>query len=211
MIFNTLATVITDDDWITSDHHFGHARIILPEYCNRPFCCKHQMNEILIQKWNSKVGINDRVFYLGDFAWGPKGFRRRILERLNGHIFFVRGNHDKERKFMVELGCHLGCLDIEATYEPSDGPTSSIYMRHLPNFKRAPEFDYHICGHVHDTWARLGNIINASVDVTGFEPAKMADLIKTEQSVLEPIDSELKAKIAEKNRKIKERLYGKDD
>ena len=79
--------------YITSDQHFGHKRII--EYCNRPFESVPQMNEYMIEQWNSVVGKQDEVICLGDFALVPKEKLCEIVERLNGTKSLILGNHDK--------------------------------------------------------------------------------------------------------------------
>lgn len=78
--------------FVTSDTHFGHTNII--GYANRPFSDVKEMDECLIENWNSVVGKNQHVFHLGDFAFGNVEYQRKILSRLNGKIHFVRGNHD---------------------------------------------------------------------------------------------------------------------
>ena len=54
--------------FFTSDHHFGHAKII--EYCKRPFSSVEEMNQVMIDRWNEVVGPDDHVYHLGDFAFG---------------------------------------------------------------------------------------------------------------------------------------------
>ena len=80
--------------WFTSDTHFGHAKII--DYCERPFDDVEQMNEALIQNWNTAVSASDTIYHLGDFALSgkPSGF----LSRLNGRKILIRGNHDNRAK-----------------------------------------------------------------------------------------------------------------
>jgi len=82
--------------WFTSDTHFGHSNIL--KFCNRPFENIWEHNEALIANWNSVVGPTDDVYHLGDFGFGSKSYVIRILEQLNGKIFFIKGNHDKAVK-----------------------------------------------------------------------------------------------------------------
>lgn len=78
--------------WITSDHHFGHKNI--KDYCNRPFESTEEMDDVLIQKWNSTIKANDLVYHLGDFCFGGYKNAEIFLSRLKGRIKFIRGNHD---------------------------------------------------------------------------------------------------------------------
>ena len=79
-------------EFFISDTHFGHKNII--RYCNRPFQSVEEMDEALIEKWNSKVGKLDTVYIIGDFAWN-KGKVSYFAERLNGTKILVAGNHDE--------------------------------------------------------------------------------------------------------------------
>lgn len=80
--------------YFCSDTHFGHANII--KYSNRPFYSIEEMNESLINNWNSVVKPNDIVYHLGDFAFLPYKNLKQIARRLNGIKHFIMGNHDKE-------------------------------------------------------------------------------------------------------------------
>ena len=80
-----------DNIYFTADTHFGHKAIL--QYCNRPFETINEMNEALINNWNSKVGPGDIVFHLGDFAFGGSTIWKSILERLNGRKYLIIGNH----------------------------------------------------------------------------------------------------------------------
>ncbi|MFV0428696.1 MAG: hypothetical protein ACK5KO_04625 [Arachnia sp.] len=57
-------------DFVTSDHHFGHARLI--ELAERPFSSVSEMNDALIANWNRVVGPTDTVLHLGDLAMGER-------------------------------------------------------------------------------------------------------------------------------------------
>ena len=79
--------------FFTADHHFGHDNII--KFCNRPFSDVREMNQVLIEKWNSKIKKNDTVYHLGDFGYGYKENIASILDQLNGKIHLIVGNHEK--------------------------------------------------------------------------------------------------------------------
>lgn len=81
--------------FLTSDLHFNHRNII--EFCNRPFKDVDEMQEVLIENWNSVVRPQDIVFNLGDFAFAPNWKWIEILKRLNGKHYLILGNHDVSR------------------------------------------------------------------------------------------------------------------
>lgn len=89
--------------WFISDTHFYHRNVI--KYCNRPFINAEEMNEVIIKNWNSVVKEDDIVWHLGDFALGDKELFARLVERLNGNIYLVYGNHDRTNtSFSKEVG-----------------------------------------------------------------------------------------------------------
>lgn len=87
--------------YVTSDTHFNHDNIL--KYCpnSRPFQSVADMNEAIISAWNSVVTPEDTVIHCGDFFMGAKTDIASILERLNGKIILVRGNHDSPAR--IEL------------------------------------------------------------------------------------------------------------
>ncbi len=78
--------------WFTSDTHFGHTKILEYEKESRPFSTVEEMNECLIDRWNSCVRSNDIIYHLGDFCFGKSHLA--IAERLNGKKRLIMGNHD---------------------------------------------------------------------------------------------------------------------
>jgi len=77
-----------------ADTHFHHANII--KYCNRPFSNTVEMNETIINNWNSVVKDGDLVYHLGDFCFGREDYHFDIVfRRLKGLIVFIKGNHDR--------------------------------------------------------------------------------------------------------------------
>ena len=90
--------------WFIGDTHFNHTNII--QYCDRPFTNVEEMNDYIIQQWNSVVGKNDTVYHLGDFALqSRKETIKNLVSRLNGNIILILGNHDRHgRKWFLDCG-----------------------------------------------------------------------------------------------------------
>jgi len=135
--------------FFTSDTHFSHDKII--EYCKRPFKDANHMNEVMINNWNSVVGPDDIVFHLGDFAWGGSQVWNSILDRLNGHIYLILGNHDEKnlRQGYISKFEWVGYqmhISIEGR---------SVYLNHYPFltyggiYRSEEDQVWQLFGHVH--------------------------------------------------------------
>ena len=81
--------------YFIADTHFNHENII--KYCDRPFSNAKEMNEYIIQKWNSVVKEDDIVYHLGDVGFGTTEMLKELISRLNGTKILLRGNHDFKR------------------------------------------------------------------------------------------------------------------
>ena len=84
--------------FLTSDTHFNHLNILRYESETRPFSSIEEMNEAIIANWNSVVSPEDTVYHLGDFFMGRYDAIEDILDRLNGTIKLIRGNHDTKAR-----------------------------------------------------------------------------------------------------------------
>ncbi|KAF3884334.1 MULTISPECIES: metallophosphoesterase family protein [Nostocales] len=136
--------------WFTADTHFGHKNIL--EYTNRPFSSIEEMDETLIENWNSKVSSSDRVYHLGDVGLCSPNKLRKILERLNGNIYLIRGNHDKsaeackERFEWIEDYYELTVQDSEE----SQGKQLIVLLHYAMRVWQASHYGtYHLYGHSH--------------------------------------------------------------
>lgn len=89
--------------FFTSDTHFGHERAI--ELCNRPFRNAQEMNDTIIKNWNERVGKDDIVFHLGDFAMHPRAAIPDLVKSLNGQIVLLAGNHDTKKTIVGAFAC----------------------------------------------------------------------------------------------------------
>lgn len=69
--------------FIVSDLHFFHKGVL--GFCpdTRPWKDVDEMNEGLIDHWNSVVSTDDVVFCLGDFSFKAKEATQSIIERFS--------------------------------------------------------------------------------------------------------------------------------
>ena len=100
--------------FLVSDTHFGHGNICRFKRDDgtdlRPWDDVFEMEEALVERWNSAVSPSDKVYHLGDVAIPRRGLK--VLERLNGRKILIRGNHDifklsdYTEYFADVRGCH---------------------------------------------------------------------------------------------------------
>jgi len=83
----------SDNVYFISDPHFDHVNIL--EYCSRPFSSVEEMNHVILNNWKSRIKSEDRVFFLGDMAYGRDSRSPRWwLSQLPGKIIYLKGSHD---------------------------------------------------------------------------------------------------------------------
>lgn len=145
--------------FFTSDTHFGHSNII--KYCNRPFSDITSMREELILRWNAKVPHDATVFHLGDFSFLPRDEVAEILNRLNGQVILVAGNHDDHKAFHLFEEVHeMLRIQVVDTKRP-------ITLCHYPMlvWDKAHHGAWMLHGHCHGTRKfGFGKILDVGVD-----------------------------------------------
>jgi calcineurin-like phosphoesterase family protein len=159
---------------IISDTHFGHHNIL--GYCNRPFNDVGHMTEELIKRWNSIVKNGDLVYHLGDFGFTNAHDTREIVSRLNGDIYFIKGNHDR-------LGSGF-YKDVFYQYSQHPIIVENFYiLSHKPMFVNENMPYVNIHGHLHNTpdvhpeFVINPRYFNASVECINYTPMNF-DTIK---------------------------------
>ena len=82
--------------FFTSDLHLSHQADFI--WRPRGFANQKEMNEALVENWNSVVKPEDEVYHLGDFALNDIDAAIPYINRLNGTIRWILGNHDSKKK-----------------------------------------------------------------------------------------------------------------
>lgn len=154
--------------WFTSDTHFGHESII--RHCRPEFSSVEEMDETLIENWNTSVRLDDLVYHLGDFAWKVQD-AKRVRPRLNGTIRLMVGNHDNVPALAatgmfqrIQLWRHFESIGMTATHVPlrADQTRHGIACLH---------------GHVHGKVSGLEYFHrDVSVESTNYRPVPYDDV-----------------------------------
>ncbi|WP_024587580.1 metallophosphoesterase [Aliihoeflea sp. 2WW] len=148
-----------------SDTHFGHEAIL--GFCNRPFSSVKEMDEFMVDRWNSVVRDTDIVYHLGDFSFGCPERAVAIHRRLKGRKYLILGNHDLRRGDSVLP--HILRMEWERppvlTASTSDGG-NRLFLSHYghrtwPGQNRG---SYHFYGHSHASIPHLGLSRDVGVD-----------------------------------------------
>lgn len=154
--------------YFTSDTHFNHTNII--SYCQRPFKNVDEMNERIIANWNEVVSEDDIIFHLGDFCLGGAAEWTRLLDRLNGKIYLIMGNHDRKniRQGFMDRFEHVAMqMHIEVGKQ-------RIYLNHYP----------FLCfeGGYKDVWQLFGHVHTRKTN-TGIDAGRLQYLYPTQYDV----------------------------
>ncbi len=133
--------------WIISDTHFNHNKdfILKP----RSFSTVEEMNEKIIERWNSIVQPNDTVYHLGDIALGEVAAAVPLIKRLNGKMKLAIGNHDTDAKLKIYRTLS-NIEDIQFGYRIKKGKNTFL-LTHYPqltgNYDTSKTYSIH--GHTH--------------------------------------------------------------
>ena len=154
--------------FFTSDTHFTHANII--RFCSRPFKNVEEMDETMIANWNRVVSENDIVFHLGDFCMGGSSKWTNVLNRLNGKIYLIIGNHDMKN---LKQSCS-DRFEKVAMQMYIEVDKQKIYLNHCP----------FLCygGAYRDTWQLFGHV-HTNKNNTGIDAPRLKMLFPTQYDV----------------------------
>ena len=150
--------------YLTSDTHFYHKNILNLEP-NRKVLGEtvEEMNQSLIERWNSVVRKDDLVIHLGDVSFGNKEKTLAIMCKLKGRKFLVMGNHDTSRT--VTWFKNVGFEGVSK--DPVDYGDTVLSHEPLGRF-RHNQINLH--GHIHSRNMLSSAYKNVGVDVSDYTP-----------------------------------------
>lgn len=156
--------------YFISDLHLNHKNII--KYCNRPFNDVEEMNNKIINNWNSIIQPDDIVYHLGDFCLGDREVIKKFTARLSGRKMAVLGNHDKYRPTeYMELNFEW-CSRFPIIFN------GFMILSHEPVFLEINSPYVNLHGHTHQNnyISPGGNHLNVCVEQIDYKPISLDDV-----------------------------------
>jgi calcineurin-like phosphoesterase family protein/2'-5' RNA ligase len=168
--------------YFISDLHLDHANII--NYCSRPFIYSDvdEMNEVLVNNWNSTVK-NNVVYFLGDLSFGRGSRSADVwLEKLSGRVSFIRGNHETARN--------------SKEYEILECNGRKFLLVHNPDYLPVEWDDWVIHGHKHNNEVKdfpfingKKKTINVSAELINYKPVSLNYILNLGLDSIERMDT----------------------
>ena len=119
--------------WATSDLHFFHNREFL--YKPRGFNSIEEHNEIIVQNWNKSIKNTDTVYLLGDLMLNNNEGGIKLLNQLQGKIYYIRGNHCTDNRCELYKNTNMIplCGDFFSSWASLEKIKGySLYLSHYP-------------------------------------------------------------------------------
>ncbi len=179
--------------WITSDTHYSHKNICrgvtnwrtkdgkIPIESTRDFNTIEDMNSVIVDNINSKIGPDDTLIHLGDFSFGGFDKIGQFLDRLVcNNIHIVLGNHDHHIKNNRE-NIHDRFLSIQNYLEVNIGGADFV-LSHYPlcSWNQLSKGAIQLHGHVHlptnKKWGN-GKRLDVGVDGNNYQPYKLTEIV----------------------------------
>lgn len=177
------------DLWVISDTHFRHANILkftdgnTGELVRPQFADVDEMDEHMIDRWNSVVKTGDIVYHLGDVVMGDQEWFKKNWPRLKGSKRLIVGNHD-DIKFL-SCGGFFQKVSMWRMF-----PEFGLMFSHVPlhessllrlkerggNYPEDCELLLNVHGHIHQNKSPDGPYRNVSVEAINYTPVNIEDL-----------------------------------
>lgn len=131
-----------------------------------------EMEEWLIEQWNSKIGKRDTIYVLGDAVFNTAALK--TISKLRGNKILLRGNHDKlsTEKLLTVFGSLIG-------FQKKFG----FWLSHAPIHPCSLRGAINIHGHLHAQDVLIHNskfvdrrYVNASVEKLNGIPLSLDSL-----------------------------------
>lgn len=146
--------------FLISDTHFGHSNILTFKREDgtplRSFSSIKEHDDFLIEKWNSVVKPDDKVYHLGDVGFKSFSVMKHLFECLNGTKVLIKGNHDN-----LKISQYAQIFKDVRAYHV----LNKFVLSHIPVHEYSlSRWKGNIHGHLHDKALFDERYLNVSVE-----------------------------------------------
>ena len=169
---NNRTKITTEKVFLCSDLHIGHANIL--KYDNRPFANIREHDEKLLENWNTTVGKDDHVYFLGDWCFNQQA-GINFAQKCNGKIFFILGNHDQPLKHL-QLKSRFEWVK---NYHELQFENQLICLMHyeIKEWNQCHRGSAHFFGHSHKEYVGDGKKFNVGINLIDYKPILLQDVL----------------------------------
>lgn len=173
-------------NFYSSDFHIRHKNMAI----HRGFSSLEEMEDKIVENFNSIISRRDVLYHLGDFWWtNDMAAIKQFIKRLNfKKLIFLKGNHDKPlirymkqtRDSRLEIYSDLFLRDGDCHFHLYHNPVFDWEGRYNADNRGAKY--YHLHGHQH--FAQRGEMmnikgaVNVNVDMNNYYPLAADDIQK---------------------------------
>lgn len=154
-----------------ADLHFGHAKLVRPDEKGetyRPWDSTEEMDQALVDNWNSVVKEGDKVYVLGDLSMNPKKFVK--IDQCKGRKHLIKGNHD-----VADLKDYASVFYNVSACWVFD---KQFIATHIPIHPgQLDRFHYNVHGHLHKELLPDRRYVNVSVENIDYRPVHMDEIL----------------------------------
>lgn len=165
--------------WVCSDLHLQHKNII--NFPGRKFNSVEEHDKYVIDRFNSVVDKDDRVYILGDLGFTPRDKLSTKVRQLNGIKTLIVGNHDrlKDNEYMN--------MGIAQVIRHPVFYNNNIVLSHIPVMEcfNSP-YTINVHGHLHCSVLNLPNFFNANVELNDFLPINIEVFVAIAEKMCTP-------------------------
>lgn len=170
------------DIWVISDTHWSHSNILKFTDKNGELIRGSKFKNIsehdwyMVEKWNSVVKPEDKVYHLGDvYMSASKGYMENLLSKLNGHKRLILGNHDNGRDQILQR--YFEKIDVWRKF-----PEFGLLLTHVPVHEsvlseaRFGRHTLNVHGHIHHNKSPDGPYQCVCVEQVDYTPVNIENL-----------------------------------
>ena len=163
--------------YFCSDHHFGHANLYEKFKLEdgspaRAFASADEADAAMIDRHNSVVKPNDRVYFVGDVCFHKKHLHK--VGFMNGRKVLIKGNHD-----LLDAKDYLLYFDdIRGVHQ-----FKGIVITHIPVHEESlGRWGFNVHGHLHTNLVKKNNqpdprYLNVSMEQINYTPIAFEEVL----------------------------------